>query len=299
MDFLNKLFDAKETAISDSSRKLYTRNLKALNGGDEIKNLDFLEDVKKICESISHLSDNTKKSYLISICTILKNSDKKELYDVYFSLLKDANSKLSVNTAKSKSQEENWLTQDYVNDLREKLKKIVPKKISIKEDYENLLNYLLISLYTLTAPRRNIDYCLMYVSNDMNDSKKNYLDFKNKKFIFNNYKTSGTYKSIEVDIPDELFDVIKLYLKNHIYSSKLKLKKYDFPFLLNADGAEFTSDKMTKRLNKIFDKKVSSSLLRNIFLTDKYSDVMNELKKDTAEMSTSVKTALNNYIKSE
>jgi hypothetical protein len=38
-------------------------------------------------------------------------------------------------------------------------------------------------------------------------------------------------------------------------------------------------------------------MLRNIFLTDKYSDVIEELKKDTSAMGTSVGTAMNNYIK--
>ena len=38
-------------------------------------------------------------------------------------------------------------------------------------------------------------------------------------------------------------------------------------------------------------------MLRNIFLTDKYTDVMSELKNDTKNMGTSVSTALNNYIK--
>ena len=39
------------------------------------------------------------------------------------------------------------------------------------------------------------------------------------------------------------------------------------------------STEITKILNKIFNKKISSSMLRNIFLTDKYTDVMSELKK--------------------
>ena len=40
MTFLDKIFDARESKISDSSRKLYTRNLKALHGDGEIENLD-------------------------------------------------------------------------------------------------------------------------------------------------------------------------------------------------------------------------------------------------------------------
>ena len=38
-------------------------------------------------------------------------------------------------------------------------------------------------------------------------------------------------------------------------------------------------------------------MLRNIFLTDKYSDLTIELKNDTKNMGTSVDVALNNYIK--
>ena len=299
MSYLDKIFDARENSISDSSRKLYTRNLKALHGDGEITSLDFLNDVESICKKISHLSDNTKKSYIISICTVLKNSNKQDLYDLYFSLLKDFNSKLSVNISKSDKQEQNWLNQDQVLQLREKLGREVPSKIEISSHYDKLLNYLLLSLYTMLPPRRNIDYSMMFISNDMTNTNHNYLDIKNKQFIFNNYKTAGKYKTIKIDIPDDLFNVIKKYLKNHHFKSKLKNKKYEFPFLLTALGTEFTSDGITKRLSKIFGKKIGSSMLRNIFLSSKYSDVINDLKDDAADMGTSVNTALNNYIKTD
>jgi len=38
-------------------------------------------------------------------------------------------------------------------------------------------------------------------------------------------------------------------------------------------------------------------MLRKIFLTSKYSDTMDNLKKDTNEMGTSTSTAENHYIK--
>jgi hypothetical protein len=38
-------------------------------------------------------------------------------------------------------------------------------------------------------------------------------------------------------------------------------------------------------------------MLRNIFLTDKYTDVMSEFKNDTKNMGTLVSVALKNYIK--
>jgi len=92
--------------------------------------------------------------------------------------------------------------------------------------------------------------------------------------------------------------VIQLYLKYHPLKAELKKKEYDIPFLVDEQGKALeNSTEITKILNKIFGKKISSSMLRNIFLTDKYGDVMEELKKDTKAMATSVDVAMNNYIK--
>jgi hypothetical protein len=45
---------------------------------------------------------------------------------------------------------------------------------------------------------------------------------------------------------------------------------------------------MTKIFNKIFNKKISSSALRHIFLSDKYGDVVKEMKEDADKMGHSV-----------
>ena len=60
-----------------------------------------------------------------------------------------------------------------------------------------------------------------------------------------------------------------------------------------------TSTDITSLLQSIFDSKVSSSMLRKIYLTDKYSDVMKEMSKDVEAMATSKETAQTNYIKTE
>jgi hypothetical protein len=54
---------------------------------------------------------------------------------------------------------------------------------------------------------------------------------------------------------------------------------------------------MTRILNKIFGKSVGSSMLRNLYLSNKYSGMVEELKKDTKNMATSVDVALSTYIK--
>jgi len=182
-----------------------------LNGGEPVTSYDFLKDPKKIMKSIEHLSPNTQKSYVIGISSILKNSGLVELYDTYFQIMAGLNSRLSVNTVKSESQKANWISQEGIQALRESMRKALPKTKAIsKTDQSKVLDYMVICLYTLTAPRRNLDYTLMKCSSDMSDKKFNYLDMPSKKFIFNNYKTAGTYHSVSVDIEPDLMAVLKL-----------------------------------------------------------------------------------------
>ena len=132
----------------------------------------------------------------------------------------------------------------------------------------------------------------------MTNTDFNYLDIKNQKFIFNNYKTDGKYNTVEIVIEDDMFKVIQKYLKSHPDKLKLKNKKYNIHFLVDFFNRPIDkSNDITKILNKVFGKKIGSSMLRNIYLSSKYSKMMNELKEDTADMGTSVNVALNTYIK--
>jgi hypothetical protein len=68
---------------------------------------------------------------------------------------------------------------------------------------------------------------------------------------------------------------------------------------VNFDGSPFTSSStLTKRFNKIFaGKKISTAMLRKIYLTSKYKNAMDDLKDDAADMGTSEKTITNHYVK--
>jgi hypothetical protein len=304
MTFLNDMFDKREPPISDSSRKLYISNLKKLNDGNEPENFNFLKDDKNIYAKIEHLKPTTQRSYIIAICSVLANEpSQKRIYNKYYKVLMQMNNDLKNNTTKSETQKENWVTADDIHKLDDVLTSQI-KKIRVstitKKDYNIILAYMVFSLFTKTAPRRNIDYTLMKLSTDMTDKKFNYLDLKNKRFIFNNYKTNKTYKEVKLDIPDGLFAVIKFYLRFHPQRNKLKNKNHDIYFLVDFKNNHLdNSNDITKILNKVFKKNVGASLLRNMYLTHKYGDVIEELKLDTQDMSTSVGTAMNNYIKTD
>jgi hypothetical protein len=290
--------------ISASSRKLYTFNLTKLNNGKDIKNLNFLAK-PEIMEKLEGLKDNTKRTYIIAIVSSLKDRPEpkyKRMYNKYYDMLVAINKSLKTNNGKSEKQEENWLSQDAVSSKCENLMEIVPKikgKRKISEgEYKELLDAVILGLYCLQSPRRNKDYTDMVVVKSVPDDKKyNYLDMKNWKWIFNNFKTQKTYKTQVLDIPDDLKELLKVYLKFHPDAKGIKSGN-PVPFLMTYDGkAMTTSTEMTRALNRIFGKKVGSSMLRNIYLTEKYGEQAKELKEDAKEMGTSVETASKHYIK--
>jgi integrase len=231
----------------------------------------------------------------------------KKLYAKFYEQLVNLNKELKDNTEKTPKVKENWVEQGDVKEIQQKLHEIIPKiqnkkKVS-PEEYDELLRLVVLSLYTLQAPRRNKDYVDMSIVKKVPaDTEHNYLDISEWKWIFNNYKTEKTYKQKVVDIPEDLKDILKVYLKFHPDAKELKKKspEKESHFLMKADGTGITtSTDMTRMLNKIFGKKVGCSMLRSIFLTDKYGKMAEEMKDDTSAMGTSVDTALNNYIKAE
>jgi hypothetical protein len=266
-----------------------------MNDGKEVTNLNFLKNMKHVLSIIEDYKQTTQRSFIISACVVLKNTNES-LYQQYYELLSKINNDLKVRTDKTETQKENWMSQTEIEDKLKSLE--VNKKITNKKEYTQMLHRLILSLYVLQPPRRNIDYCLMKISNDMTDTEFNYLDVKNKQFIFNNYKTDHKYNSVVIDIEDDLMSVINKYLKHHLQKNKLKNKKYNVHFLVHIDGEPINkSGEITKILNKIFGKNISSSMLRNIYLSSKYSGMMSNLKEDASLMGTSVDVAMDTYIK--
>ena len=57
------------------------------------------------------------------------------------------------------------------------------------------------------------------------------------------------------------------------------------------------SQEITRLLNNVFGKSIGSSMLRNLYLSNKYGDTVEKFKKDTKNMATSVDVELSTYIK--
>lgn len=301
-----KLFKKlKERNVSDSSAHLYIKNLERLNGNCKLENLLFLKDKEAITARVDAMNPNTARTYYISITSCLKDEMKyAKRYKFYYDKMMDLNEQLKVNNNKSEKQEKNWITQDDVvakfGEIKDKYNEPKEGQKLNSSGYTTLLELMVLSLYVLAKPRRNLDYMNMVIVKSWNAEmfdKVNYLDLQHKKFIFNNFKTQKTYKTQIEPIGDELYAIIELYMKHHANRDEIE---QGIPFLVRHSGDRFTtSNSITRILNKIFDKNIGASMLRNIYLTSKFGNQYEDLQNTATAMGTSVSTIQNNYIKTD
>jgi integrase len=307
LDF--KLLNIKK--LSPGSIKLYLRNLEKLNDNQPLKNLNFLKNIQEVVDRISEYKDNTKRGYLISICSVLsldKSSAKKQkLYDEYFKMMMEMNRMLKSDEAKnekSETQDKNWIEWSEVekiwDELYTKTKAFMKNKELNEHQYDILLQLTVLSLYVLLPPRRN-EYQNMVVmktvpANAATD--RNYYDADRKQMVLNKFKTSKKEGQKIIEVPANLQEILSAYLKFHPLLEGKKLKaNTDVPFLVYFDGSPLDKvNSITRILNKVFGRRVGSSMLRHIYLSSKYGDVQEQQKTD-AEMMGHSTAQQKDYIK--
>jgi integrase len=227
-------------------------------------------------------ADNTIKTSITPILKALALTGKSEskLYKTYkkrFDEIWEKNRKLNDSNEKTEKQVDNWAS---AQDVMKMLEDLIEKE-------PNSDKTMILALYVLNAPRRNLDYMNMHVvaeyyPDEHDDKDANYFDMVNKKFIFNNYKTRKVYGKQVIPVDDKLYKII---LDN--------LKERPREILIDNKNDNY----ITKVLNKVFyPKKIGCTMLRHIYLSDKYASGIEEKKKDSLEMGHSISTQAD-YIK--
>lgn len=311
---ITEIIKKERPDISESTLKAYTLNLKKLNkritDKNEIESLDFLTDYDKVLMSLGGLMKATMKNYLVAVIVVLMSNKSKygELINKYQNRIKELQEDINDNydeNEKTEKQEKNWVEYNEVLQLLRKMKKMATPLL----DKENLTNkekdiiqqYLAVYLYSGKAfdVLRN-DFSEMKVVNegDDTDKNKNYFVIKKKGipyFKLNEYKTAKFQGEKIIPIKDmELRKLINKWAK---------INGTGFILVNITKNTPMTSNGISKYLNKIFmkhlGKKVSSSLLRSIYITHKYNGKMSiKDKKELANnMTHTMKTAENIYNK--
>jgi hypothetical protein len=276
--------------IADITASQYVRTLFSLNSERPFKNLAWLKNVESVELRLHDYAPSTQKTMISTIVSTLSLMNQKSSYKKIFAywynrmMEKVDESKNKDSTVRTQKQNDNWLDWDVVlaheKRLHDETEEIVKKKELTPVDWSTVLSYMVLSLYTKFAPRRNQDYQFMMVvktEKQAKDSESNYFVLDTNKFIFNKYKTANSHGKQEFDVPKDLVDAIHLYLKVHPSS------KTPFQFLVQYDGTPLPSvNSMTRVLNKIFGKNVGATMLRHIYLSSKYD--VSEMNEDAEKM---------------
>jgi len=292
-----------ERKIAESTANAYVKVLYALNERKPFKNLTFLKANDSIDKRVSEYAESTQRSVLASIVSVLSLFKDKPTFKKPYSHYYDemmAKSKVAreeeTKNEKTETQKNNWLTWDEVEkhkkELDEKVSKFAKSKVLTPAEYDTLLQFIVLALYTEVQPRRNQDYLDMYVVKKWSETMpkdKNYLDLSTKHFVFHKYKTAKKYGIQTEEIPERLWSSVSLFLKHHPGWKVVANRKTPVKLLVQHGGEPIVAvNAITRCLNRIFGKKVGSSMLRHIYLSDRYGDTLAEMKKDSEAMGHSL-----------
>lgn len=278
--FMNSIYSRfmTEKKITESSAREYIRRLVIANCEQPFNSLTFLNSKPKVMECLKDYKLNTKKSILASIVSVARLVGNEKLAKLYYEDMMGA--VVAPSNDKTETQKENWIEWNDIiqlkNDLHSKM-----------DSWESRMKYFLVCLYTDIPPRRNMDFIKMDVVLKYHDDlpkEKNYLSLQDNEMIFNVYKTSKNYGQQKLEISSELRKSLDEYIKHHPLK---RMKQY--PLLVNTFGGSYqTSGAITIMLNRIFKKKVGASMLRHIYLSNKYGSELKEMKEDSKAMGHSL-----------
>lgn len=290
MDLAKTLKECRPN-ITDSSIKTYksvlTNLFKKCYPDEKEMSLDLFNNHEHFLKKLMEEPYNKRKSKLSALVVLTGNTHyQKQMMEDKEELNKD-----NINQTKNEKQEEAMIPMTEVDDIYKQYEMNAKAHLSKKQLNANDLNeiqkWILLSLTSglFIAPRRSADWNMKWRNYD--EEKDNYVDVKNKQFVFNAYKTAKIYGQSKIEIPKPLQVILNKWFK---------INPTDY-VLFDAKEKPLTSPQITHRLNSIFNKNISTSMLRHIYLTHKFGNVnLKDLSDTASAMGTSKIEALQ-YVK--
>ena len=289
--------------ISDNSLISYTKNLFRIMKRFKTDDVEILKDYEKVILKLESFTKSylTKRNYLNSIIVYLLNSNHESLkqYQELRDSLNDKYKNEQSTKEKSVKQIKNWLSLDEINKIVDDLKEKI--KINDDKDLEQNIQYLFMLIFWLNFPLRNDLQNTILIHKHYYDrllnveiNKNNYLVHGNT-FPFlsiSQYKTVKKYGIKKIKFNNDVNQIYKIY-------SKINKSRY---LLYNIkDNTAMTSGDITNSFNKLFskytDKKISTTMLRHIILSEKFGKIVNEMDEMSDIMGHSSQTQQQIYIK--
>jgi hypothetical protein len=289
-DYIVEQIKKNRPNLSDSSLKTYVSLLSSLyRKQDTVEEPETVfNDYDKIIKYLHDKPETSRKTSLsaLFVLTQLEPYKKLMLQDCAVSNKHNKEQKMNVK------QKDNWIStqelQNIYGGYMATINLMVKGKIPINEfTIINFILFALLSGASKVPPRRSLDYSELMI--DKYDKKTDNF-FDGKIMVFNKYKTKKFFGQQTFELKkqaDPRFFKILLWW--------VKMNKT--PYLLySTNGNKLTPPQITRMLNKITGRAVSTNMLRHIYITDRYGKANEEQKKVAEQMSHSITTQAE-YIK--
>jgi hypothetical protein len=253
----------KRKGLGASSVKTYTSILfnlfKKLDGKEE--DIKFFDNDKPILEFLKDKTPQTRKTILSALFVMTGNDEYRKI------MIEDCGvvNKEYKEQKKSVKENENWISVDLIkekyNERLEQVQLMFSKKAVINAGV--VIEFLLLAFLggvSGIAPRRSMDYTELKTKN-YDTKTDNY--YSKGILYFNKYKTVEKYGLQTLNLKE------KSPVLDKILKTWCKVNHTDY-VLYSSNGNKLTSPQITKYLNKIFDRKIITDLLRHIYLTNFY-----------------------------
>ena len=300
-----KIIQKNRPHLAISSAKTYVsiiRNLSKQMNIDLSTPDKVINHTDDIVEHFKDLEPKLRKTRLSALIVFLDNpkeitEDALKTMDIFRKQMMKDGAEYSRELRlqeKTPKQEDGWMDWNDIianyKNLEKEVSYFKTQTSLTKQQFKRVQMFVLLSCLLLIPPRRSTDYVMFKIRNE-DINKDNFMETKGRKsyFVFNTYKTAKKYGRETIEIPTAL--------KNIINRWKL-INKNDYLLVNSNMDKKINATQLNSMLYDYFNKPLSTSLIRHIFLSEKYKNVpaLQEMQKTADEMGHSLTQALE-YVK--
>jgi hypothetical protein len=304
MDKVKEVIEKARPNLKPNTINQYIVQLNKIRKEFDADDLKFITKIKDVEDKVSEKHFTSQRNLYNAIIVYLMAIDEdKDIIKEYSDIRDKLNEKYEEEQQSGKISEKqgkNFVDISEIQKMIDEMEKEVKtykKKESLTSKQKQLLKAYTLFNILIRIPTRNDQAGMILISKTMynklkeEDKKKdNFLlmEKTSMKFIYNVYKTAKKYAENIVDIPKDLEKILRMYIRlNKINSGEVL-----FPMTKNAQ-----SQLLLKMSQKYMGKRISSTMIRKIYLSSKYGDTLKEMKKDAKMMGHDTATAQKVYVK--
>ena len=310
MDYVIFMIKKARPHLREITVKNYVGFIKSLSKKvtqADFKNLDFLKDFTKTKFFLEKYTFNSRRAVLSAVIVVLGATndpyDNKKEYDTYLTSLHSQYLKNLNSNKKSEKTAEQWTTMKELRKIQNQWRKKVneddiPNRDELsKRSHAILQNYLIVSLYTLMAPRRHIYSNVELISTvkfkklSQIQLKRNYLVFsKSLRKIFFHFGYQKSAYQAEHNAyqkpPRRVFTILQLYLRFNRNRQWL---------LYNNRGEPMAANGLGTAVKKLLG--VGTTMIRKIYITENTEAAHKQIELLANKMGHSPSMAKSAYLK--